>query len=55
VPCSAEAPMTASRMRRATTATPRANLVGRLLACGDAQESPALENDCTVNTLRGGL
>jgi hypothetical protein len=34
---------------------PRANLVGRLVARCDAETPSALENDCTVNTLRAGL
>jgi hypothetical protein len=47
--------MTARRMRRATTATPRANLVDRLIACCDREALPALGDDCTVNTLRAVL
>jgi hypothetical protein len=38
-------------MTRAMTATPRTNLVGRLVARCDAETPSALENDCTVNTL----
>jgi hypothetical protein len=42
-------------MRRITTATPRANRVGRLVACRDGETQHALEDACAFNTLRADL